>query len=123
MQNVLQKFNKRKLEMMDKDVKEDWIEALRSGEHVQGLGCLERGNGAQCCLGVLCEILDLPYRVLAKGDRVYLGIEGGISMTGHLPYKVRSELNISAEESTTLTKLNDNGVSFEEIADYIEVYL
>jgi hypothetical protein len=47
---------------MDPDVKQRWVQALRSGEFVQGTGALRtplpEGGFAYCCLGVLCEIVE-----------------------------------------------------------------
>lgn len=40
---------------MNKDIKKEWIEALRSKEYVQGNGYLNH-EGEHCCLGVLCEL-------------------------------------------------------------------
>ena len=45
--------------MMDKEIKEKWLEALRSGEYIQGEGQLARERFDKieyCCLGVLCEV-------------------------------------------------------------------
>lgn len=46
---------------MDQTIKEEWIDALGSGEYERGTGALRRpkgdGTGDQyCCLGVLCEL-------------------------------------------------------------------
>lgn len=41
--------------MMNPQVKQKWIDALRSGEYNQGSYKLRSGNG-YCCLGVLCDI-------------------------------------------------------------------
>lgn len=38
-----------------------WIKALRSGEYRQGHGMLRDYQGQFCCLGVACEVTDLPY--------------------------------------------------------------
>lgn len=40
---------------MNKEIKERWIAALRSGEYSQSAGYLGTDEG-YCCLGVLCEI-------------------------------------------------------------------
>lgn len=40
---------------MNKDVKEKWVTALRSGKYKQGQGCLRRGDD-HCCLGVLQDL-------------------------------------------------------------------
>ena len=41
---------------MNKEFKQPWIDALRSGEYQQGLQCLKDSGGNYCCLGVLQEI-------------------------------------------------------------------
>jgi len=46
---------------LDPKVKQLWLEALRSGDYVQGRGQLAYIDGsgervAHCCLGVLCEL-------------------------------------------------------------------
>lgn len=40
---------------MNQEVKQAWLQALRSGEYKQGNGNLHKGD-AFCCLGVLCDI-------------------------------------------------------------------
>ncbi len=41
---------------MKEDIKARWVEALRSGEYMQGQGGLRTRSGKFCCLGVLCEL-------------------------------------------------------------------
>ena len=135
---------------MDKQWKEDWVEALRSGEFKQGDSCLEDPKtGAHCCLGVLCDIADLPYydreynsfhergeerwyfddevrRDLSQKedeeDDIYPGNHGG--STGFLPDLFADEVGITREQQEVLTNLNDEeDATFDEIADYIEAYL
>ena len=47
---------------MDKDIKTQWVGALRSGEYTQGIGSLKsKGSDKElshCCLGVLCTLYD-----------------------------------------------------------------
>lgn len=82
-------------------VKDRWLEDLRSGNYRQGTGELSRfeeGHLCYCCLGVLGEQLGVQ-----KRDSEFLDY-------GFLPEKTQ----------THLAKLNDDGMPFEEIADYIE---
>lgn len=44
---------------MDKELKQKWIDALRSGEYKQTKGTLRDTNG-HCCLGVLCDVAKPP---------------------------------------------------------------
>ncbi len=41
---------------MNQEIKQAWIEALRSGEYQQGRGQLRDQKGRMCCLGVLCDL-------------------------------------------------------------------
>jgi hypothetical protein len=43
---------------MNPEMKQKWIEALRSGKYQQIDGQLGSRDG-HCCLGVLCEVLDI----------------------------------------------------------------
>lgn len=60
---------------MDKEIKAQWLAALRSGEYAQGAGALSR-NGLHCCLGVLCELA-----VEAGVASVVRGATGGVHGT------------------------------------------
>jgi hypothetical protein len=42
---------------MPKELKQKWLDALRSGEYKQATGALKNGNG-YCCLGVLQMVAD-----------------------------------------------------------------
>jgi hypothetical protein len=82
-----------------------WIEALRSGEYVQGQSHLVNHDGSRCCLGVLkgvCRLDDIPEEEgeLKLGINVY-----------KLPQETQKEL----------WRLNDRKMrSFSFIAEYIE---
>lgn len=107
-----------------------WASELRSGKYQQGTAYLKNGN-TYCCLGVLCEISNLSTfehsSKLAAGE--YLGNDT------HLPIEVGEwsgmrnggdfweevkESGIALNGYVCLSKANDTGVSFIEIADFIE---
>lgn len=95
---------------MNKELKNKWIEALRSGKYKQGKGALRTGdieNPHYCCLGVLCAIS------LEK-------IKGEVMWEkGFLPSSLEDYVCFDIQKS--LTFKNDNaGWSFSEIADWIE---
>jgi hypothetical protein len=46
---------------MKKTVANKWIKALRSGKYEQGKNCLRSFDDKFCCLGVLCDIMDIPH--------------------------------------------------------------
>ncbi len=84
---------------------------MRSGKYKQGKDTLKNNDGLYCCLGVLCSITkmknwngenELPYHVLEKLEMKH---SAGLFGVG---------------KSRCLASLNDNGKTFEEIADIIE---
>jgi hypothetical protein len=121
---------------IDPSVKEDWTEALRSGDYEQTDSRLDNGH-AQCCLGVLCDIADLDWELDGEGNRIYgKFIEETDSIFGgthtylqddtdvSLPDFFREEIGLTYEAQAALIELNDEfNYSFDEIADWIDVYL
>ena len=47
------------------DIKEKWLEALRSGRYRQGKNCLRNLYDEYCCIGVLLDVID-PTRWIRK---------------------------------------------------------
>lgn len=135
---------------MDADIKAEWIADLRSGQYEQGRSALRRDN-RYCCLGVLCEVA-VRHGVIPQptpsteydADEIAYGIEGDRS-SGVLPQVVAqwagmplvpgaeewnggpyADPNPSAgpeEDVRSLASLNDTGVSFDRIADFIGEYM
>lgn len=134
---------------MNKQIKQRWIDALRSGEYSQGQGCLHDSshdliNGSFCCLGVLCDLyikdnpdvawdytrIDEDKQQSGDEDKLKLGktING---YEGYLPGEVIEWAGLNSvggdvvviQDNGTpaeLTELNDIGASFHKIARYIE---
>ena len=99
---------------LPKEFAEKWIAALRSGEYKQCRSYLFDGEG-YCCLGVAAEIaghdLELgPKDYTLLYDDVFEKVPDEIKDTGLVKNKFAAEL----------TKMNDNGKTFDEIADWIE---
>lgn len=97
-----------------------WIKALRSGEYEQGKGRLRGAGSRFCCLGVACEI------GLAEPEDFYLPTKESMQASmglPHLPWvsvdNIPSDF-YEADEEITVANLNDNGATFDEIADAIE---
>lgn len=115
---------------MNQEIKQKWIDALRSGEYQQGRGRL-CGSGAFCCLGVLCDLHaqetgnDWIEELYGSDARFYLG------QTLSLPYEVTDWANFDSfvyvdynNKSDSLPYLNDKiKLSFTQIADIIEEQL
>lgn len=117
------------------------VAALRSGRYTQGKGRLTsitpEGDHRDCCLGVACK-LAVEAGVIEAGtqDRFGLGEWGEIKYdkgdgsheNAILPEPVRAWLGFrdaggsfnDEGEGRALSGLNDEGVSFDKIADLIE---
>ena len=101
-----------------------WLKALRSGEFEQTKNQLRNGSKREfCCLGVACEV----YRK-ATGDGLWRKGVFIIDEAGEfsaLPNTVRIWLGLDRSNpvlgtTSTAASLNDDGVSFYEIADRLE---
>lgn len=104
---------------MKPGIKKRWVAALRSGDYRQARGALKRGKYAHCCLGVLCDIA--PKSV---GEwRGHTFVSGGVKDAAMLPPGVQAWAGLDADATHGLASKNDLGVSFEQIADYIEANL
>ena len=114
--------------------RDEWIKALRSGDYEQSKHMLHSNRG-WCCLGVACDIfketLDL------KVDKV-LHEEGGFEVFYNydsqvLPRAVQEHIGLNTPEGLfksprmeganageTLSSVNDEGATFEQIATILE---
>lgn len=109
---------------MNEEVKQKWLEALRSGEYEQGKEMLRRHDDKFCCLGVLTDLYvkdnATEWQVNDNGDW-YVGDDGE---TQFLAFEVQewADLHTSAGayEDGELIEDNDVGTPFSEIADIIE---
>jgi len=104
---------------MNIEIKKKWVDALRSGKYKQGTGRLcsiHDTYKGYCCLGVLCEILEVP-SVETHVMKEYDGAEW------YLPNRVTELTGLSRIPKIncrSLSDMNDDGMSFNEIADLIE---
>ena len=118
---------------MDREVKAEWVRRLRSGNYVQGRDFLRvKGSDGNpdryCCLGVLCEIAE-EAGVVSRFDTGYEYYCYGRERQNYgLPRRVREWAGADTilgcfsdgGRSATLADLNDDGLSFEQIAEIIE---
>lgn len=101
------------------DLKTKWIAALRSGEYEQGKSSLE-DEGKFCCLGVLCNILEVPTRYFEEDEEYPLE---WIPKNDKIP----AFLIDQTEVAELLANKNDGNkskgiepLSFDKIADFID---
>lgn len=112
-----------------------WLNALRSGNFKQGVGTLARrsseGDMEFCCLGVGCVKADIkPKDVRASGVASYQGDYATMQAMPPAEFyrwlgfeQCRDGQGIYVERSgryVEVATLNDEGMSFAEIADLIE---
>lgn len=112
---------------MNQDIKQRWVDALRSGEYEQGQGCLHDSKyNSFCCLGVLTDLYikehgkewhklgrctDLTFE--GNGDTLSPSVMTWAGLSHHNPCIVDGDLATQ----------NDNGMSFDELAQLIEEHL
>ena len=127
---------------MKADIKQRWVDALRSGKYKQDIGHLRTRKGF-CCLGVLCDVYS-PENWVATGETIndevfenwhYKTVdEFGNHYAGEvLPHDVMEFCDMGTaspeifiphgQKYKTLASINDDGATFAEIADLIETHL
>lgn len=115
---------------MNKEYKQPWIDALRSGNFKQGRNKLE-SQGKYCCLGVLCEVMQIPKIEKDEEALVSVGVKKakpyseyeyeGDKFKEYFPEGLRNKVSLSCEDMDYLVEMNDESkCSFEHIAEYIE---
>lgn len=118
---------------MNKNIAKRWVKALRSGKYRKTKDVLKRKRGKTesfCVLGVLCDLYQkdpkttkLTEKIGISWDKNAVVIDG---MDQRLPLKVKKWAGLRTTNATSenlaysLTDYNDNGSSFEKIADIIE---
>lgn len=107
---------------MRQDLKKQWVEALRSGKYEQGRGVLRNNEGQYCCLGVLAEEMDYLEKDLELQTYICKLPEEDYTddSVSYLSSGVLSKTGIWEVEQVKLAEMNDEGLSFSSIADWIE---
>ena len=108
---------------MNREIGERWVAELRSGKWKQGRTYLAGADGKHCCLGVLCRMAEAE-GVVKAGPMPY----GETSFEGaraYLPLSVCRWSGVETQDGhftqvDSLSRLNDSGATFAEIAAVIE---
>jgi hypothetical protein len=108
--------------IMDPVAKKKWVDALRSGKYNQGRGRL-RHDDEYCCLGVFCDLIDDGEWSEPTFSGIYFYKVGDKDSSGWLVDPILEHYCISNYYMDRLMAMNDEGKSFDAIADYIEKYL
>ena len=115
---------------MNPDIKRQWVDALRSGDYRQGRQLLRFGDEF-CCLGVLSDLatkanVGIDVETLEDGTYRFDFFES------LLPPSIRDwagldsrnpRVTVSDGHNRALSDLNDEGITFAEIADLIDEHL
>ena len=102
---------------MDPVVKARWVAALRSGAYKQGRTQLRTKHNTFCCLGVLCNLHAQAHPEFAANETDPTTYEKALVMP---PTRVINWARMPSGAASRLATMNDNGLSFESIADHIE---
>lgn len=111
---------------MKREIAEAWIADLRTNPP-QATGQLYDGEG-YCCLGRLCLVVGATFEKRIDEDGLF-PVLNGTMLSEHemLPDQIQSLVNMNSNDGAygennddTLTTLNDDGLTFAEIADIIE---
>lgn len=105
---------------MTPELKDAWLEALRSGKYTQGKYQLKaeprQGKYAHCCLGVLCEVAGL------KADSHGVFYDGSEQVTSE-KYILLAQLHrfgLPEALARELAYINDNSSNFSAASEKIE---
>lgn len=118
---------------MNPEVKQKWIDALRSGKYEQGSEKLRSVSG-YCCLGVLCDLYaqehDTQWEFTHPMDYWYFGdrseylpepVMDWAGLNSHNP-----KMRVDVDEECTwphyeeIANLNDRGYTFNDLSNMIE---
>ena len=112
---------------MNQQVKQKWVSALRSGDYQQTQNYLHKEDGF-CCLGVLCDLYgkehNVEWKLADSGNNCEFQDHPAFPPFSVVEWADTGSSNpYICSRSLTLGELNDNGYTFNEIADIIEKHL
>lgn len=110
---------------MNKEVIEEWICALESGEYKQGREALRLKGDNFCCLGVLCDLHAKSHEgswvVFEEDEDADTDTDTSYTYKGRTDYlpeivQLWAGITKTGPHGLDVSKLNDSGFSFAEIA-------
>ena len=112
---------------MNKEIKDTWITALRSGMYQRTEGNLRRGENEYCCLGVLCDLYSPDSWQRRATDTswdelvyTYVFVVGESKQDEMPQTEVLTWANLEYSDARALADMNDSGKDFATIAQWIE---
>lgn len=117
---------------MNKEIKQQWLAALRSGEYEQGQEQLRSMDDKFCCLGVLCDLhAKATGNTWTEQEEDYNFsyedfpevLPSVVQEWAGLPANTGAALYATEAGFRELTALNDGGYTFEQLATLIEKQL
>lgn len=109
---------------MNAEIKQRWLDALRSGKYNQGSRVLRSESNKYCCLGILCELVDpagwRPAPIPSLSGMAYQYVAGDLHNVSMPSLTTLESVGLDAEIAEQLARWNDDGMSFADIANYIE---
>lgn len=106
---------------MNERIKDLWVNALKSGEYKQTTDLLTDGEGGYCCLGVLCDVY-IKENGLGEEEAIAI-FERHTILPPYVADWAGIESNPVLLGNDRASFLNDEGFSFERIAELIRVKL
>lgn len=107
--------------MLDKEFKDKWITALRSGNYKQTSGVLyDSCTTGYCCLGVAAKVMGREDKELDMVELLFELPNSEEFPTELLGNAVKTSDGIYKPIVARLVTMNDDGIPFTKIADYIE---
>lgn len=108
---------------MTPELKSNWVAALRSGKYTQGQTYLRSKNDKYCCLGVLADLCGVKWDTISPNTYgFYEVIPENVRYTAVTVFSFQYAKNVGLPQDvlSKLINLNDRGVPFDRIANYIE---
>lgn len=97
-----------------------WLTALESGKYAQGTGLMRSKSNKFCCLGVAYDLFGTGW--VGPIHHYYETTTYDCHVLHRSVYSklhLQTDNGLTADGETSLTSMNDNGMSFAEIAAFI----
>ncbi len=104
--------------MTQNELRSRWLLALRSGKYKQGQHSLRPSQRKWCCLGVCLNEYNPKEWSISKYGSMYF--YGDLDEEYELTDEALFVLGITDSQQQDLIKMNDEGATFPEIADFLE---